>query len=124
MIHRNLLLGTVIILVSIVLHLLLIHPLSEEIFRGEPVQMYSISALMFSFALKCLVVLGLYYYLRAASIKWPKTLGAGKLLYKSAIAFLFLLVFLNLTEFALKGVFTQEVLEQRVEEYQNPDVQV
>ncbi len=122
--RRYLFQGSVIILVAIVLHLLLIHPFDTAEFRGEQVELYSISALVISFLLKCVVVFGLYFYLRAASLKWPNIVGKGKLGYKSLIAFLFLLIFLNLTELALKGIFTQEVLKERIEEYEHPDVKM
>ncbi len=108
--------------VAVFLHLLLIHPLDTAMFHGDTVEIYSISALLGAFFLKCVIVFGLYFYLKAAALKWPDVMGKGHLLYKVAVAFLFLLIFLNVTELALKGIFTQEVLEERAEEYENPDV--
>ncbi len=122
MIRLNLIIGTLIIVLGVVSHLLLIHPMDTAMFHGEEVEIYSISALLGSFLLKCLVVYGLYYYLKAAALKCPDVIGKGRLLYKVAIAFLFLLFFLNVTELALKGIFTEEVLGMRIEDYENPDV--
>ncbi len=122
MIRQNLIIGTLLIAVAVVLHVLLIHPMQEGVFRGEEVEVYSISALIFSFLLKCLIVIGLYYYIRAASLQWPRLLGGGTLMYKISWAFLMLLVFLNLCELVLKGIYTQEELRDEVEQYQNPDI--
>ncbi len=113
--------GVGIILICTLAIFLFIKPLMVADFRGEPVEVYSLSALIVSFFLKTISVLGLYYILRGFMIRYPQTIGRGTLIYKVAIVFLFFVIFVNMMELALKGIFSEDALRDEVENYQNPN---
>lgn len=113
-----------VMIIAVVLHLLFIHPIGQASYHGETVDVYSISALAFSLGFKLLFLVGMFILLRALSNSYPKFLSNDKLLYKVLFIFLFVLLFLMVMEFALKGIFTDEVISQRVEMYENPNGEI
>ncbi len=117
---KNYMIGAVLIVAAFLFIYIFVKPLMMADFRGQQVPVYSMSALVLSFSLKCLAVVGLYFILRGLMVTYPSTLGSGKMLNKICIIFLILLIFLNIMELALQGIFSQEVLKDRVENYENP----
>ncbi len=107
--RKNLIIAIILITVGILCYVLP-QPLETAQFRGEPMEVYSISGLFFRLLGQLLWITAGYFLIQILVIKFPQYLSKDTLLYKVVFLFLILLASLAIMGFLLKGIFTEDAL--------------